>query len=340
MVRLREIATRAGVHVSTVSKALRNSGDLNEQTIKKIRDIASKLDYPIHAAKRPRKSGAARVVGVISPDIASNYYAQLVYSIQQNLAKMRLEVHVAFSNFNMAAELRSLETFLASGVAGIIYVTENCGVEENLRSPKVSSAASRRRTPLIVVAPHVEVDDFDYIRIDDTLAVTLAVQHLVSLGHRAIAYVGDRLSMDRLKVYKAILRKNGITPKSDLISIRSERFEKCGFQGMKELLSRHVNPTAAFAAYDDVAIGAIKAANSAGMKVPDDLSIVGIDDIQVCAYLSPQLTTVAGPIGELGRICAERISRKIDDREADMVQHITLKPKLVIRGSTKAVGAK
>ncbi len=327
---LHDIAKEAHTHVSTVSKALRNSSDINSETCVRIAAIAKQLGYtiPPQKIKTPKKKLFldGYVVGVICPEIKSNFYAKIVEAIDENCRQRGATLHFAFSNFDPADEQHHVNNFIKSGVNGIIFISESRDFDQKLLVNK--------KIPFVIIAPEPILPEYDNIKIDDNLGVSIAVEHLIELGHKDIGYIGDILSDDRLSIFKKTLRINGIHSNPELIQTRQERFEECGYLGVKDLLAQPLRPTALFAAYDDIAVGALKALQEAGIRVPEEMSIIGIDDIQVSPYLHSALTTVGCPLADLGRIVTELVMEKITNPENTLVQHITLKPVLVIREST------
>lgn len=163
----------------------------------------------------------------------------------------------------------------------------------------------------MLIAQNTETKDYDCIKIDDAYGVKLAVEHLIELGHSDIGYIGDELSNPRLEVFMKIMQDNKMKINKKWIQVSRERFEKCGYELMSGILKSNDIPSAILGAYDDIAIGAIKAVHDRGLKVPDDISIVGIDNIRTASYYSPELTTVAGPVEEMGKIAVKLLFKKV-----------------------------
>ena len=160
------------------------------------------------------------------------------------------------------------------------------------------------------------------------------MEHMISKGHRDICYIGDKLSdKTRKMAFKKVLEEAGIEITEKWLHTGSKRFEECGYEGMKKILSEKSLPTAVFAAYDDIAIGAMKAIYEKGLSIPEDISIAAIDDIRISKYLYPGLTTVACPIMEMARIAASTLMDRIDSNENRPTQVISLNPELVKRKS-------
>jgi DNA-binding LacI/PurR family transcriptional regulator len=157
----------------------------------------------------------------------------------------------------------------------------------------------------------------------------------VKLGHTRIGFIGDTIvTQERLASYKEALEYYNIAPVEKYIHIGQERYEHGGYLRMKDLLSMPEKPTAVFAVTDNMAIGAMRAAIEMGYAIPDDVSVVGFDDIMVSSYMEVPLTTIIQPKFEIGKISADLLLRRIDNTAGKFIQQIVLRPEMVIRQTT------
>lgn len=327
MVTLKDIAKIANVNVSTVSKALRDSSDLSEQTKLTIRTIADELGYPYTADSDPRKSN---VVGVILPDIISPYYNTVLQSLQSYLLESGYRVLVMYSLFQESEEYTCYKELLRHKICAVI-----CFSSSSVSSPRFREMVQKSNIPFLMVASNSDCDFCDNVYIDQWKSVIIATNHLLELGHTQIAYLGEPLSSPRRKAFITALQSNQIDIPPEYIVEIDDRFEACGYEGMKTLLKLPQLPTAIFAAYDGIAIGAMRAIQEAGLKIPDDISIIGIDDSHIGKYLSIRLTSVTEPSQDLGELAADMILQQIAKRRKFM-QNIKLQPTLKVRESTAA----
>lgn len=334
MATLKDIAEIAGVHVSTVSKALRDSTDLNEETKQRIVEIAEKLNYKYNLDKKKSIRGLG-IIGVICPEIISNYYAQIISVIEQEVKKEEFFCVIGFTNFEKDNESYYLNHLTNANIDGIIFLTESDDLGEVFTDYK-----RKINIPLVLVAQHTETKDFDCIRIDDDYGVRLAAEHLVDLGHKDIGYIGDELSNSRLNTLMKVMEENKLNINKKWMQVSIERFEKCGYESMNRIIKSGNIPTAVLAAYDGIAVGAIKAILDKNLQVPDDISVVGVDNIRSASYIKPELTTVASPIEEMGRIATKLLFKKIEDDQYKVIQNVKLLPRLIQRKSTKRPGVK
>ena len=332
MARLSDIASLTGVNISTVSKALRGKDDINPQTRRRIMEAAARLKYVSRrrgAAGEPAAPPAT--IGVICPEIRSGYYAQIITALESHLRRRGFGMLLGFTDFLHQHEVALLEQFRQRSVAGIVCVTEHEKVEYDLRTFRTA-----HDTPVVVVATVIAIEDFDYVKVNDALGVRMAVDHLHELGHSLIGFVGDTVSRQRRDALAENLRLHGIPVREQYLRLGPERFEVGGYLRMKELLGQRVPPTAVLAAYDDVAIGAMRAINEAGLAIPRDISVIGIDGIQVGGYLPTSLTSVACDTVEMAESAARILLKKVGNKAFTVVQHVELNPQLIVRQSTAA----
>ncbi|MDD3838944.1 MAG: LacI family DNA-binding transcriptional regulator [Clostridia bacterium] len=328
MVRLKDIAEIAGVTVSTVSKALRDSSDINKETKSEIIKIAKDLNYKFKTPEKKLTNGLG-IIGVICPEVTSNYYSQIISIIEEEVRKEGYICIIGFTNFKTNDERYYLKHLINANVEGIIFITESSDVENILLEHKKHASI-----PLVLIAQNTETKKLDCIKIDDEYGVRLAVEYLIQLGHKNIGYIGDELSNTRLNIFMKIMRENKMQINKKYIKVSEERFQKCGYELMNNMLLEDDVPTAILAAYDDIAIGATKAIFDKGLIVPDDISILGIDNARVSSYCRPELTTIAGPVEEMGKIAVKLLFKKIKESQYNVIQNVKLSPRLIQRKST------
>jgi DNA-binding LacI/PurR family transcriptional regulator len=332
---LKDIASKAGVNVSTVSRALRGSTEIRTETRDRIARIAKELDYRI---KRPRKDLPEierSSIGILCPEVKSDYYGQLVNTIEKYLKAAGYHIVIGLSDFQYENESYYLDLFHRLRVGGIIFITSiDKQIERDLEAFKAKSDI-----PLIQVGTDVRIEGYDYVEIDDDKGVSLAVEHLVGMGHTKICYVGDLQSKVRVGSFRDTLQKHSLEVRKDFVRIGAERFEEGGYLRMMEILSLGKPLTAVFAAYDDMAIGAMRALYDSNLRVPDDVSVVGLDNIGVTGYLYKRLTTVSEPVHEMGELAARMLIGRITGHGSGAIQHVKLIPELVVRDSTSRAGS-
>lgn len=327
MATLKDIAKLANVSVSTVSKALNNRSDLNTDTAVAIRRIADELGYAYRVA--PSQTRRENVIGVVLPEVISPHYMSIYNALRLQVEQAGYRTVLVISNFDEQTLLGGVDYLCRMGVKGIAFLMD---FEQDIQI--------RRRIErhpdvvFIAITDRLESDCCDCISIDSRSGVHQAVDYLIGTGHKRIAYIGDCLSRTRIVFFKEALEKNGIRPQSEYMIQSSLRFEQCGYEAMGELLrSGTPRPDAVFASYDNVAIGVMRAIEQAGLSVPGDISVIGVDDINTSAYLHKTLSTVAEPTMDMGNIAADILLGKIEGRKTAK-QIIKLRTTLIIREST------
>ena len=325
MATLKDIAKIANVNVSTVSKALRNSSDLSDETKFTIRSIADELNYPYSADGTPRR---ANLIGVILPDITSPYYNTALHSLQSKLMEYGYRVMVMYSLFDKDEECACFKELIRNRVSAVVCFSTN-----SVTPTKFRDLVQKSTIPVLLIGKDEDCDFCDNIFVNRWKSVQMAVDHLLALGHRQIAYLGEPLSTERRKAFSTAMMSRNVNVPNEYVIETDKRFEACGYEGMKKLLELPSRPTAVFAAYDSIAIGAMRAIKEAGLSIPDDISIVGIDDSNIAKYLSVQLTSVTEPTHDLGDLAADVIMQKMSKRHRIM-QNIKLPPTLKVREST------
>lgn len=334
MITLKNIADVVGVNISTVSKALRDGTDINSETKARIMKVAKQLNYPLKKILVNNNQNNIGMIGVICPEISSNYYSQIVSVIEKEIKKENYFLIIGFTDFESEKEKYFIDQYqsLNMNVSGIIFITENSELDNTLLSYK-----ARTNIPMVMIAQNIQPLDFDCIKIDDDCGVKLAIEYLIASGHRKICYLGDELSNSRMDVFLGLMKEKGIEVNKKWIQVSKERFEACGYELMSNILKSKEIPRAVFGAYNDIAIGAMKAICEYGLKIPDDISIVGVDNIRASSYTNPGLTTVAGPVEEMGRIVVKLLMKKIKNAKFDVIQNVKLSPRLVERNSVKII---
>ena len=331
MVTLTEIAKRAGVTSSTVSKALRGNDDINKETASKIIAIANELGYSM----KKREYQKDLCVGIICPEIISNYYARIVSTITSLFREKKIETYITISEFSGEREETLLRQLIDNQMSAIICITE-----QGILSPLIRRSVSLYNIPILQIALNFHSIGHDNICVDEKIGVDLAINHLVQLGHKEIAFFGDEFSGRRKEYFCGALQSHGLNHKH--IFITELRYWQAGYTLAEQLLSEKKKKgiTAIMAEYDDIAIGSMRRFTEAGLKIPDDYSIIGFDDVNYCRYLPVSLTTIESHVEEMCGIAFNTINRKIQDPDFKLIQNIYISPDLVVRESTGSPAAR
>ncbi|HKE27146.1 MAG TPA: LacI family DNA-binding transcriptional regulator [Bryobacteraceae bacterium] len=339
-----DIAELAGVAPMTVSRVINGSGSVSGEMRKRVQSALDRLDYHPNALARSLRNQGTRVVGILLSDIQNPYSAELAGSIQDELLQHNYSAFLCTTDRSIEREQAALNALFEHRVAGIIVAT--------LATDEGNQALERvvkLGLPAVMVGRESRRLAVDRVTADQWQGAYEAVEHLIGLGHRRIGYVGASvLHAARLKRFQGFLdalRDRGLEAPPELIagpendSGPGYSTQQDGYEGMSKLLALPRRPTAVFARNDFTAMGAIAAARGAGVAIPDDLAIVGFDNVPMAAFTTPPLTTVDQPTVEQGRRAAAMLLERIQGKAGDSPRRTSFPCRLIVRASTVKVGA-
>jgi len=327
MATLKDIAKAAGVDVSTASRALNGTGKVHYETREKVVEAAKKLEYYSSRMDIKYSNKLMKTIAVICADAKCQSASEIIEVMEERL--QAAGYYALSGNANSHAEnLRKyMDIFEGTGVEGMVLVaTSQKGLKRYLENFK-----KKNDIPIIQVVPPYESAIYDYVKVDDVQAAEMAMEHLIGLGHKRIAFIGEESTDLRHDCYCQMMKKHNLPLREDYIMISNMRYEKAGYFACTKLLDSKERPTAIFSAYDDLAIGAMRAIYESGLSIPEDISIIAIDNIAISSYLYRALTTVSAPLYEVGVIASKIILSKLHDRTLRAIQHVSIKPELHVR---------
>ncbi|MET9063916.1 LacI family DNA-binding transcriptional regulator [Streptosporangium sandarakinum] len=324
---IRNVAERAGVSKSLVSLVLRGSPHVSEHRRQAVLQAARELGYRPNAVARSLVEGRTHLVGALVADLHNPFYAEFLDGLQESLHGDGLRLLIGNSQWDPAFEDEAVGAFLELRVDGLVLL----GIAPT--SETLIEATSY--TPTVVVGEReTDLGGVDIVVDDDQLGVRLAIDHLVELGHRRIAHVeGSRFSSGwfRCEGYLVAMRRRALAPY--IMVEQGDCTEEGGAAAARVLLTRTPRPTAIFAANDTVAMGVLAAAAELGLRVPEDLSVIGYDNTHLAGAAPISLTTVEQPRRNMGRSAAALLSDRIGDPgKASRLRQVT--PRLVVRRTT------
>lgn len=327
MVKITDIAKAANVSVSTASKALRNSNDLSELTIARVQATAVSMGYKMKDGLAEKKRG--NVIGVVAPELCSSYYMMILDSLRKTLAKQKLQMMLMLTDFSKEAEVACIGRLLRAGVVGIVCFSEQKEMTEEL----VKLIQSNVGVSFFLISMIEHNPYCDSLYLNEKQDLVLALEYLHGLGHTRIAYIGEPLTGGKQEAFIEVMQKLGLRCPNEYIVQTESRFEKSGAEGAEFLLSLPEPPTAVFCAYDEIARGVISTAARRGVKVPEDLSVVGACDIYSAQFMNPPLTTVADFVEDAGEVICALLKTRIN-RKDKLIENIRLNSRLIERCST------
>jgi len=333
-VTLKTIANRLGLTPGTVSAALNNSAasrSIPERTKKRILATAQELNYKPNFFARTLRMKRTFTIGVIAEEIGDAYGSQVISGIEEYLRQKNFFFLTVIHRHDPGLLQSYSQLLVSRGVEGFITVDTSITDEPTL--------------PTVAVAGHQTVKGVTNIVLDHKRAVRMALEHLQKLGHEEIAFIrGQALSSDSAVRWTSICEvaaELGIRIRPELtVQVDSTgSTAEVGYPLGKQLLERGAQFTALFAYNDLAAIGACWAFREAGLRVPEDVSVVGFDDIPGAAYANPGLTTVRQPLVRMGRIAAQTLVDRIEKRGAPVAE-IAIEPEFIVRQSTGTARAR
>ena len=337
-VSIKDIAKAAGVSHSTVSRALSDSPLVSDETKARIRRLAEEMGYSPNSLARSLVTRQTHTVGVVVTTIADPFIAEVVHGIEATAQDHGYTVILCNSGAVPEREIAAVETLRSKRVDGVIVTSSRIGA-------LYLDHLERIGVPIVLINNHNE-DSGRYtftVTVDNRHGGYLATEHLIQLGHRRIAYVtapADHSSdADRMYGYRQALVAGGIEPDPTLIVPGNGRADG-GERALEALRALDAPPTAVFCYNDMTAIGLIAAARRAGLSVPQDMAVVGFDDIPFATYCYPSLTTIAQPKIEMGQLAMRMALALMAADEEDTeegLSNIVVRGELIVRAST--VGA-
>ncbi|RKD32740.1 LacI family DNA-binding transcriptional regulator [Thermohalobacter berrensis] len=331
-VTIKDVAKKAGVSVSTVSRAFNGYSDINKETRERIFKIAEEIGYVPSILARGMRAEKANRIGIAIEDYDENeptysFTYRILVGFMEYASERGYEV-VFLPNLSKYQESRLVQILKDYHLDGVFLV----GLK---LSDEFYKQALRGEFPCVLFDIPIKRGKIGFVGTDSIKGASLAIEHFVKNGHKKIAFINGHenayVSLQRLDGYYLSLMKNDITIDKTLIYF-GDFTEESGKEGVRELFNRHRDISAIFAASDLMAIGAIKELKKMGKRIPDDVEIIGFDDLDLSAYITPKLSTIRQNSYKIGVSAATLLINLINGQN---INQIILEPELVLRQSTK-----
>lgn len=326
---IREIAREAGVSIATVSRVLNEPNRVSEHTRVAVQEVVERRHYVMHGAAMSLSSDRTSTIGLIIPTITNSIYASSTQAIQQVAQRHGYTVLLGVSEFDPGEEAKLIRRLIERRVDGII-------VTGGRRPEDLYRLIEQNGVPYIVTWKLIDGPSRPCVSFDNYRAGRLAMEHLIGLGHQRIGLICGRTDLndraaERRRSYEDVLREQGIVLDPDLVYERDFEFIE-GKTAMQRMLEEYDRPTAVFCANDIQAIGALTACREQGIEVPQEISIIGFDDLPVAQHTSPKLTTVHVPAKHMGQLAATKLIGWIKTGERPGIDELPVE--IVVREST------
>ena len=325
----KDVAERAGVSVATVSYVLNNGPrPVAPETRARVEEAIAELGYYPNELARSLRLQQSSTIGLILPNVMNPVFGEIAHELENICTQEGFLVLLCNSDRQHDREERFIQMLRAKQVDGVVITPH--------REPVTLIKPLLQAHIPVVVLEH-DLPNVHCITLDEVQGGRIATQHLIELGHRRIALIRRKptsaLSTQRITGYQQALVAANI-PYEPTLVIECDAGQAAGAQAMQHLLTHAEPPTAVFTHNDVLAMGALHAIRCAGLRVPDDISVIGYDDITSAAYFSPPLTTMRSPKAEMGILAGHTILQLVRQKEPLPLQKITLPVELVVRAST------
>ncbi|MFE6487938.1 LacI family DNA-binding transcriptional regulator [Streptomyces sp. NPDC057757] len=329
-----DVARHAGVSTAAVSKVMRNAYGVSAAMQEKVRAAMTELDYRPHAAARGMR-GRTYTIGVLLDNIRNTFFADILDGIRDELHNSEYTVLIGAAGFGADAQGKTIRSMVDRQMDGLVLIAPG--------TPRAEILAMAESTPTVVIGHHDPSELHDSVVDADGVGAGLVVDHLVSLGHRNITLVsspGTRSSkwartpeIVLSNGYTEAMGRHGLTAQTRIC--RTTYSDEGGFKAGMSLLTGDERPTAIMAGADVAALGVWRAAHELGLRVPEDISIVGYNNTAVADLATVQLTSVDQAGHNMGATAARLLIERVEGRRESAVQ-TSMTPRLVVRGSTAA----
>lgn len=328
---IQDVALRAGVSRATVSRVLNSHPSVAPDLRARVEAAVSALGYQPNRAARRLRANSSDIVGLVIPDIQNPVFVGVARGVEDEAYKHQMNVVLCNADDN-AAKQQAYLRILQSEQAGIIIAPRHTRDGDVLRKVRDAGIA------LVLIDRHVDHFEADTVQVDNVRGAALAVNHLLSLGYRRIAIIAGLQTLspgrERLDGYRQALLAAGREVDDTLIG-RADFKEEGGYALTRQLMALSQPPDAIFSSNSLMSLGALRALRDLGLRAPNDVALVGFDDLPYAEHMQPALTAVAQPAIEIGQQAVQLLLRRLREPNGP-TYHLTLQPRLVVRQSCGA----
>jgi DNA-binding LacI/PurR family transcriptional regulator len=328
---IRTIARLASVSIATVSRTINNVTTVNPKMAKRVWDVIEKLDYVPNTQARALVSGRSRIFGLLISEITNPFFPELIQGFEDIAVEHGYEVLISSTNYDPKRMSHCIRRMLERKVEGVAVMT--FGIEEPLLEQ-----LAKRKVPLVFVDVGPDRPGISVLKVDYQHGIRQAVQHLAALGHRQIAFISGPIRLhsaqSRLAAFSMSMQECGI-PINPAWTIQGDHTLEGGVAAMGTLLAGKEMPTAVVCSNDMTAIGVLHKSYRAGLRVPDDLSVIGFDDIHIAQVTMPPLTTVQMSRYALAKAAVAALRAQVEEpQQSSGRREFDIPTDLIVREST------
>jgi LacI family transcriptional regulator len=330
---MKDVAELVGVSIQTVSAVINNKPGITDETRDRVLEAVKQLGYRPYSVARSLRTGQTRTLALIVSDLSNPSFGTMASAAEDYAHRFGYSLTVHNTHDDVIREANYIQSLTQRWIDGVLYVS----AEDELSS---QTALEEAGIPSVAIDRIPEYYDGPSVTLNNVKAGYVAARHLIALGHRHIAHISGplrlRLVRERIAGFEQALADHGLSPTAS-----EEGNWTCdsGNMAMQHILNRQPHPTALFAANDRMAIGAMQALHEADLVVPDDISVIGLDDIELAAYQNPPLTTVRQSFVELATLAIQLLLALIENNQPPETQ-IVIEPELIERQSTASLSTR
>ena len=308
MATIKDVARRAGVSISTVSKYI-NGGNVRAENVQAISEAIAALDFRVNPYARSLKTHRSRSIGILLPDMTAPFFGSVITALDRTLREHGYHSLISCYSSNHGLERDNLRYLISTGIDGLIYIPEDLSAEE------FYELTAHRNIPVVQVDRMIQGVESDIVLVDNGDVMYRAVSDLIDKGRRRIAIVTGPKSVftakERQVGYLRALSDHGVLY-DDTLFISDENTFATGYWGGKKLLSQQDRPTAIISTNYDITIGLVTAARELGVKIPEEVDIVGFDGVEVCTIMDPPLPVIQQPEQRIGQTAAAYLLQRME----------------------------
>ncbi|MGH9512664.1 MAG: LacI family DNA-binding transcriptional regulator [Terriglobales bacterium] len=331
---MKDIAQDLGVSVVTVSKVLRNHSDISAETRKRVLQRMKEVNYQPNPAARALVTGRTSLIGLVVPDLVHPFFAQVAKEISAKLRSQGYSLIISSSEDDPSLELHEIDQMLARRVDAIILASTQWTGENVDR-------IMQSKVPYVLLDRKTRGASSNFVGVDDVKVGSMATNHLVEMGCKTIAHLGGSnvsTAVDRQKGYSLALARHGLTLPSEYIvkyGSGDDSGDAAGYNGMKQMLGLKTRPDGIFCCNDPIAMGAMRAILEAGLRIPDDIAIVGCGNVHYDDLLLIPLSSIDQDSNGLGLNAAKLAITLINRKSEAAPKNLLMEAKLIVRASSR-----
>lgn len=313
-VTIKDVAKKAGVSISTVSRVINNSKPVTDEIKRKVLEVIEETGYVPNPLARSLVTKKSQLIGVVVPEVSDSFVNEILNGIEEIARMYNYDILLSNTYSDKNEEMRSINLLRAKQIEGMVMISWNLEKEqidfiENCGIPTTYISKTARDYDVPTVSVNNEKATYDMTK------------HLISQGHKKIAFImtsadDTRLEKERLDGYKSALEESGLTFDENLVRYGGVDYNS-GYESAKEMLEKGIVPDAIFVTGDEAAVGAMNAAFDKGFDVPNDISVAGFNDVKIAKMYRPKLTTVHQPLYDMGAVAIRMVIKMINGEEIE-----------------------